>query len=172
MRGAAAGGRGPPRTSDPSQQQQQQQPPAPSRPRPGDGTSGDTAAAAGAALPPLPRGSSNAGAAAAAAAAAESAAAEGGAAAAEGGSSSPLADVVAASRDIEGPLRGKAQELAGMLLKVCCVCLCGLCFPYACVFVRMGFHAVHSTGRHSTGQRAPCGARLKSWQACCSRYVD
>jgi hypothetical protein len=29
-----------------------------------------------------------------------------------------LADIVAASRNVEGALRGKAQELAGVLLKV------------------------------------------------------
>lgn len=105
IRGASAG-KPVPRTSDPQQQQQQsQQPPAPSRARLSDAAAAGDAAAAAAAgssaaagLPPLPRGSSNAGAAAAAA----------------GG----LADVVAAAREIEGALRGKAQELAGMLLKV------------------------------------------------------
>jgi hypothetical protein len=53
-------------------------------------------------LPPLPRGSSNAGVAAAAAAA----------------GAMTVAEVVAACRDIEGALRGAAQELSGMLLKV------------------------------------------------------
>jgi hypothetical protein len=101
----------------PSRQQQQQQPAAASS-RGHPGSAACTAASlakdaavdssTGGPLLPLPPNSSNA--------VAASAAGAGG-----GGGSSGLAEAVAAaalSREVHGPLRSKAQELAGMLLKV------------------------------------------------------
>lgn len=123
MRGA--GGRaGGPRVSDPQpapQQQQPQQPPAQQQqPAPSRAAAAADAAAgaAGGGLPPLPRASSNAGVAAAAAAA----------------GAMTVAEVVAACRDIEGALRGAAQELSGMLLKVRCSLkgVVGACYDNSC----------------------------------------
>lgn len=99
---AAAGVRGPSRLTE---EPQQRQPPPPTRAeRISDSSAGDAAAG----RPPLPPG--------AAAAAAAAGAAGGGE---QGGMS--LADIVAASKDYEGNVKGKAAELAGVLLKVCCI---------------------------------------------------